>query len=104
MAVIVLGDQNDFNKILGDGITVVDFYADWCGPCKMFAPVFEEVSNLEPSVTFLKVNVDTFPDIAQQFNVMSIPTLGLFKNGKLVDQKMGYMGKDQVKALIDMAK
>lgn len=104
MAVIVLGDQNDFEKILGEGLAVVDFYADWCGPCKMFAPVLEEVSNEEPSVTFLKVNVDTFPDLAQKFNIMSIPTVGLFKAGKLLDQKMGYMAKDQVKALINSGK
>jgi len=79
----------EFNSLINNDCVIVDFYADWCGPCKMQAPVLEELSNLR-SVKVVKVNVDQFADLAKQYAVMSIPTLLLFKNGNLVDKKIGF--------------
>ena len=76
---------------------LVDFWAEWCGPCKMIAPVIEELSTeLQGKMKVAKVNVDEAPELAGQFNVMSIPTLLIFKNGQPVDQIVGAMPKDQL--------
>lgn len=74
---------------------LVDFYADWCGPCKMIAPVLDEIAKeYEEKLIMGKVDVDSSPKTAQKFNVMSIPTLIIFKNGKLVKQFVGFQGKE----------
>ncbi len=76
---------------------LVDFWAEWCGPCKMIAPVLEDVAEeLAGKLKVLKVNVDESQDLAGQFGIMSIPTLLLFKNGKVVKQLVGAMGKAQI--------
>ncbi|HPB68420.1 MAG TPA: thioredoxin [Candidatus Omnitrophota bacterium] len=76
---------------------LVDFWAEWCGPCKMIAPVLEDVAEeLAGRLKVLKVNVDESQDLAGQFGIMSIPTLLLFKNGKVVKQLVGAMGKAQI--------
>lgn len=78
---------------------VVDIYATWCGPCKMMAPLFEELSKeLADSYKFVKVNIDEERDIAIQYNVSSIPTLLFFKDGAVVAKESGYMTKDALKA------
>lgn len=90
--------QTDFNKdvIQFKGTTLVDFYADWCGPCRMLSPLLEEMSkeNKDESVQFVKVNVDENRELAGAFNVMSIPTVVIIKDGKVVDQHIGVMPKD----------
>lgn len=90
--------QTDFNKdvIQFKGTTLVDFYADWCGPCRMLSPILEEMSkeNKDESVQFVKVNVDENRELAGAFNVMSIPTVVIIKDGKVVDQHIGVMPKD----------
>ena len=78
------------------GKVVVDMYADWCGPCKMMAPVLEEVSERMEDVTFFKLNVDTAPGIAAQFRVMSIPTFLFFKDGTLAGSVIGGMEEDEL--------
>ena len=76
---------------------VVDFWAEWCGPCKMVAPVLEEIADEHPgSLRIAKVNVDEHPGLAQQFNVMSIPTLIVFKDGSEVQRVVGAKGKAQL--------
>ena len=90
--------ENGFDDLIKD-IAVVDFYATWCGPCKMFGPVFEEVSN-ESNINFVKVDVDKENDIARRC-VMTIPTVILFKNGEEVKRNIGYMSKEE---LIDFMK
>lgn len=80
---------------------VVDMYATWCGPCKMMAPVFEELSKeLEQTHKLVKVNIDEERDIAIQYNVSSIPTFLFIKDGQLVAKESGYIGKDALKAKI----
>lgn len=84
--------ENDFNKLIEEE-AVVDFYATWCGPCKMFGPIFEEVAN-EKNINFVKLDVDKYSDVAREYGVMSIPTIILFKNGKEVKRFTGFMSKD----------
>lgn len=80
----------EFNEFINNDCVIVDFYATWCGPCKMQAPVLEELANSRSEVKIAKVDVDKLQSLAQQYAVMSIPTLLLFKNGNLVDKKIGF--------------
>jgi thioredoxin 1 len=97
-----LNDSNFKEEIKSDLPVVVDFFAEWCGPCKMLAPVFEELSNeYQDRVKFAKVNIDSASTTAQQYNVMSIPTIIIFKDGRNVDQTVGFIGKDSLKEKID---
>ena len=84
--------EKDFDSLIKNK-AVIDFYADWCGPCKMFSPIFEEVSN-NYDFNFVKINVDTYSDIARKYGVMSIPTVILFENGIEKKKNTGFMSKD----------
>lgn len=104
MAELKITAANFENEVLhSDKPVLLDFYADWCGPCKMLSPVLHELAE-EKSGTLKvgKVNVDEQPDLAAQFGVMSIPTLLVFKNGKLVNQTVGARPKSGVLALLDV--
>ena len=88
-------------KYLGDKPAIVDFYADWCGPCKMLAPVFQELAkDMDGTAKFVKVDVDNTQDIAARFQVSSIPTVAILKNGKEVDRIIGFMPKQAIEAKI----
>ncbi len=80
-------------EISGNSVTLVDFYADWCGPCKMLGPILEQISTELPGVNIVKVNVDNDQNLAMQFNVRSIPTMVIFKDGKPVDTMIGLLPK-----------
>ncbi|MBB6638036.1 thioredoxin [Cohnella thailandensis] len=96
MAVVVTKDN--FNSTVSEGVTLLDFWAPWCGPCKMQLPIVEELSEeLKGSATVGKINVDEEPELASQFGVMSIPTLILFKDGQPVDKLVGLQSKDSLK-------
>ena len=83
-------------------IKLIDFYADWCGPCKAMAPIFEEIeTEYADKVTFEKVDVESENDLAAQFGIMSIPTFVILKNDKEVDRKLGAMPKDMLKSWLD---
>ena len=90
---------NEFKKDVVDGTVLVDFYADWCGPCQMLAPLLEQLDK-EVNVKILKINVDDLGDIARDFRVMSIPTLVVFKDGKMIKREMGYMPLERLKSLV----
>ena len=80
----------------------VDFWAEWCGPCRMVSPVVEELSQeYGDKVDFVKINVDNNNDLAQKFNVFSIPTLAVFKDGQVISQKVGSGTKEYFKTMID---
>jgi thioredoxin len=92
----------DFDNAINNNNTVlVDFWATWCGPCQMLAPVIEEIAAANASVKVAKVDVDAAEDIAARFGVMSIPTLILFKNGAEVAKTVGFMKKERLQAFID---
>lgn len=90
---------NEFKSELSSGVVLVDFFATWCGPCQMLAPVLEELDKVA-NVKILKIDVDELGDIAREFRVMSIPTLVVFKDGKMTKREMGYMPLERLKALI----
>jgi len=99
MAVVITKDN--FASSVENGVTLVDFWAPWCGPCKMQLPIVEELSGeLAGQATIGKINVDEEPELASQFGVMSIPTLILFKNGQPVDKMVGLQSKDALKTKI----
>lgn len=86
--------SNEFDTSVAEGISVVDFSAEWCGPCKMMAPVFDELSGEMSGINFIKVDVDECPDIAQKFLVTGVPTLIVMKDGKEVDRQVGFVPKN----------
>lgn len=86
------------------GVAVLDFWADWCGPCRMLAPVMEELSREMTDVKFCKVNVDEEMSVAMAFKVASIPTLAFFKDGRFVEQSIGYQPKNAIKEQIERLK
>ena len=94
-----LENSNDFEKEVQGEAVIVDFFADWCGPCQMLAPVLEELDR-EGGVKIVKINVDEVPELARQFRVMSIPTVMLFKNGQFVKKQLGYMPLEALKEFI----
>ena len=88
--------DEDFKEEIKNGLTLVDFYADWCGPCQMIAPIVEEISNEVKDLTVIKVNVDEREDEARLYGVMSIPTLILFRNGEMEQKQIGFVPKDSI--------
>lgn len=90
----------DSEVMAADGLVAVDFWAVWCGPCKMLAPVFEQLSTEMPTVKFCKVNVDEQPELARKFAVSSIPTVVLIKDGVIVDTLVGYRPKEALAEII----
>ncbi len=101
MAVIELTKEN-FDEIVknSEKPVLVDFWAEWCGPCKMLTPVVHELAEETDEVIFAKVNVDSEPDLAGNFGIMSIPTLILFKNGEKSNVSVGYKSKADLESFI----
>ena len=95
-----INNRDEFNHAIKEGTVLVDFFATWCGPCKMLSPVLEEVSQ-EVDATIIKVDVDEAGPLAAQFGIQAVPTLILFKNGQPVETRMGYQNKNQLLALIN---
>jgi thioredoxin 1 len=101
MAIANITDSTFKSEVASHGTVLVDFWAPWCGPCKMIAPVLEELdAELGGSVKIVKVNVDENGQSAGEFGVMSIPTLILFKDGQPIDKVVGFQSKDKLKSLI----
>lgn len=93
-------ENENFDDLIKDK-TIVDFYATWCGPCRMLGSVFEEVSNELESVKFVKVDIDKHEDLCKKYKVMSVPTLILFENGKEIKKSIGFIPKDKLKDFIE---
>lgn len=102
MSVIHVNASNFHNEVISSQIPVlVDFWAPWCGPCRMFSPVLDQVAQENPdTIKVAKINVDEEPELAGQFGVMSIPTVVLVKQGQVVSQSVGALNKHQVEAMI----
>ena len=93
--------QENFESFVAqDKPVLVDFWATWCGPCRMVAPIVEEIAEERPDIKVGKVNVDEAQDLAMQFGVISIPTLVVVKNGEVVNQSVGARPKNQILALL----
>ncbi len=93
-------DKSNFIDEINANITLVDFYADWCGPCKMIAPIIQEIANERTDITVGKVNVDNDAEIAIKYGVSSIPTLIVFKDGKETDRVVGFRQKGDILAML----
>ena len=104
MATVELTAENFAEKIGGEGITLVDFWASWCGPCKMFAPVYERVSELNPDITFGKVDTEAEQMLAAEFNIRSIPTLMIVRDGVALYSEPGALPQQALESLIQQAR
>jgi thioredoxin 1 len=101
MAVIQLTSDNFENEVLNsDKPVLVDFYADWCGPCKMMAPVVDQIAEENDDIKVGKINVDDEQDLAAKYGVMSIPTIGFFKDGDIVEKSVGAKPKSELLKMI----
>ena len=98
---IKLTEQNFDAEVLQSALpVVVDFWADWCGPCRMLSPIVDEVAEQRSDVKVGKIDIDAQPELANQYGVMSIPTLLVFKNGQKVGESVGLIPKENVEALL----
>lgn len=101
MSVIKISKENFASEVLNSNKPVLlDFYADWCGPCRMVGPIVSEIANERSDVKVGKINVDEQPELAAQFQVMSIPMLAVIKNGKIENQVVGYRSKEQIETML----
>lgn len=95
-------DKNNFESVKNsDKPVLLDFYADWCGPCRMVSPLVDEIAEENPQYLVGKVNVDQEPELAQAFGVASIPMLVVMKDGKIVNQSVGARPKEQILAMLE---
>lgn len=101
MAVFKVTKENFYAEVKNSGKTVLlDFYADWCGPCRMVAPIVEEISEEYPEILVAKVNVDEYPELAMNYGIISIPTLIVLKGGNEVNKAVGAHSKSDILALV----
>ncbi len=98
--VVVTGENFETEVLQAKGTVLLDFWAIWCGPCRMLTPVVDDVAEAHPDLKVGKINVDEQPELAQKFNVMSIPTLVVFKDGVQQKSSVGLIGQEEVEGLI----
>lgn len=102
MSVVLVNKENFESEVIkSDRTVLLDFYADWCGPCRMVSPIVEEIAKEYPEYKVCKINVDEQPELASKFEVMSIPSLFVLRDGKVVNQSLGAKPKAQI---LDMLK
>ena len=101
MSAILVNKNNFQEEVLNsDKPVLVDFWAPWCGPCRMVLPIIEEIAEENEDIKVVKINVDEDPELANQYGVMTIPTLYVFKNGEAVNHRSGAMPKNQILAMV----
>lgn len=94
-------NESNFQEMTGKGLVLVDFFATWCGPCRMLGPVLEDMANDRDSIDIVKVDIDESMNLARQYGIMSVPTLVLFKDGQVVAQTGGFQPKESIQQFID---
>ena len=92
---------NEFNKLVEVGPVVVDFFATWCGPCHALAPIFEQVAEKNPNITFVKCNIDEAGEVASKHNISAIPCLLFFKDGHVAKSLAGIQSKDKLQEVVE---
>ena len=97
---IFLEKETDFFELIKNDLVLVDFYATWCGPCRMISPIIDEISKEKEELTIIKVDVDKFPNLASKYGIMSIPTLMVFKKGQDVKTSVDYLEKTGIEDLL----
>ena len=90
-----------FDEVISKGVVVIDFFANWCGPCKMLAPVLEEVASDRDELKVVKMDIDENMELAKTYGVMSVPTLMLFKDGNMISKKIGFMPKELITSWVE---
>lgn len=95
-----LEKEEDFEKLISNDLVLVDFYANWCGPCQMLSPVLEELEKKNSEIKIIKIDVDKFQDLARKNGIMSIPALKVYKNSELINQTVGYLELEELETLI----
>lgn len=90
--------SNNLEEKIKEGKCLIDFFATWCGPCKMLMPILEEFDN---DIKIIEVDIDKFPKLAQDYRIMAVPTLIFFKDGKKIKENVGFIDKDDLKEIID---
>jgi thioredoxin 1 len=102
MSIISFSNENfDAEVLNSEKPVLIDFWASWCGPCKMQAPIFDAVAEENPDVVFGKINIDEEQELATKYSVMSIPTLILFKSGQPVEKLVGLQSEDEIQEILD---
>ncbi len=96
----LLEKESNFQEEIKDSIVLVDFFATWCGPCKMLAPVLESYEKTHEEVKIIKVDVDQHPNLAKEYTIMSVPTLLVFKNGNLEKKESGFKNSNEIEQLL----
>lgn len=94
-------EKNNLNELIKDGTCLVDFYAEWCGPCKMLTPVLE---SLEDKIKVIKVDIDKFEQLAFEYRIMSVPTMIFFKDGEKKEELIGFRDEDELLEVINSLK
>ena len=94
-------NENELNEIVKEGITIVDFYANWCGPCRMLAPILEELEEERNDVKIVKVDVDDARELSSKYRISAIPALVVFKDGVVVGNEVGFMTKEDLNTMVD---
>ncbi len=98
-----INSEKEFDEIIKEGNVVVDFFATWCGPCRMLGPILEEIQEERQDIKIVKLDVDLVSEVASRYRVASIPTLFFFQNGTLVSDHVGFVDKDALVEMIDKA-
>lgn len=92
-----LENEKEFSEVVSNDLVLVDFYTEWCGPCKMLGPILEEIDFID----VIKVDADKFPELAMKYGIMSVPTLCFFKNNELIRREIGFKNLDEIKNIYE---